>query len=56
MAEHRVLIDVTHMRGTRGATFALLDELDPGRDPAVPVIATHMATASGSPPTTSRTT
>lgn len=42
MAEHGVLIDITHMSERSIAdTFALLDQLDPAK--RVPVIATHMA-------------
>ncbi|MBJ7331592.1 MAG: membrane dipeptidase [Solirubrobacteraceae bacterium] len=46
MAEHRVLVDITHMHARAiDDTFALLDELDPARD--LPVIASHMACRLG---------
>jgi microsomal dipeptidase-like Zn-dependent dipeptidase len=42
MARERVLIDLSHMsQSAIDDTFALLDELDPGRE--VPVIASHAA-------------
>lgn len=42
MVDHRVLIDITHMsEASMRDTFALLDEIDPGK--AVPVIASHIA-------------
>jgi microsomal dipeptidase-like Zn-dependent dipeptidase len=46
MVEHGILIDITHMsQRSVDETFALLDEIDPGRQ--VPVIATHMACRFG---------
>jgi microsomal dipeptidase-like Zn-dependent dipeptidase len=47
MAAHGVLIDVTHMSArSLHDTFALLDDIDPGR--TVPVLASHMACRFGS--------
>jgi membrane dipeptidase len=46
MAEHGILIDITHMSARSIAdTFAVLDERDP--DKTIPVIATHMACRFG---------
>ncbi len=40
MAKHRILVDVSHMRGDAlNETFQLLDEVDPER--SLPVISTH---------------
>jgi microsomal dipeptidase-like Zn-dependent dipeptidase len=46
MVQHGLVVDVTHMsERSLQDTFALLDELDPGR--RVPVIASHMACRFG---------
>ncbi|HEX6389361.1 MAG TPA: membrane dipeptidase [Solirubrobacteraceae bacterium] len=46
MVRERVTVDITHMSAAAlSDTFALLDELDPGRN--VPVIASHMACRFG---------
>jgi microsomal dipeptidase-like Zn-dependent dipeptidase len=46
MAEHGILIDITHMSGRAiDDTFALLDDRDPAQ--RIPVIATHMACRFG---------
>jgi microsomal dipeptidase-like Zn-dependent dipeptidase len=48
MVAHRVLVDVSHMRqDALDDTFALLDELDPGR--ALPVIASHVGARAAAP-------
>lgn len=50
MAAHGVVVDVSHMRQDAiDATFALLDELDPGPEERLPVIASHVAVRSAAP-------
>jgi microsomal dipeptidase-like Zn-dependent dipeptidase len=46
MVRHGILIDITHMsQQSMRDTFALLDEIDPGK--TIPVIATHIACSFG---------
>jgi microsomal dipeptidase-like Zn-dependent dipeptidase len=49
MVEHKVVVDVTHMRPDAiAAALDLLDELDPER--TLPVIASHIGAAEAGPP------
>ncbi len=48
MVDKKILIDITHMdQDAIRETFAMLDELDPGPDHKVPVMATHSACRFG---------